>query len=97
MKSCIQLKLWPVILPAGSPLAVIKTNDNCSRTVVGIGFCADTPVDVIALRWIVDGFVTLIGIAETFAAGCLATTVVVGNDVPFTVDRVFTGSYPGNR
>ena len=64
---------------------------------VGIGFGADTPVDVIAFWWIVDRFITLIGIAETFATGCLAATVVVGNDVPFTVGRVFTGSYPGNR
>lgn len=64
---------------------------------IGIGFSANTPVDIVTLWWIVDRFVTLVAIAETFTATRLAATIVVRNDVSLAIGWVLTGADPGDR
>ena len=64
---------------------------------VGVGFGADTPVDVVVLGGVISGFVSLIAIAEAPSTIPLSATVVVGNDIALAVSRVFARTNPCHR
>jgi hypothetical protein len=65
--------------------------------VIGIGFGADTPVNIVVLGGIISGFVSLIAVAEAPSTFPFSATVVVGNDISLAVSRVFAGTNPGDR
>lgn len=64
---------------------------------VGIGFGAYAPVDVVVLGRVIGGLVSLVAVAETPPTFSLSATVIVGNDIALAVRRVFARTNPGDR
>ena len=64
---------------------------------IGIGFGTNTPVDIIAFRWVVHRSISLIPVTEALATGCLTAAIIVGDDVTLTIYRIFASTDPGNR
>ena len=63
---------------------------------VGIGFGADTPVDIVVFGGLIDGLVTFVVIAEATIARTLTATVVIGNNVVPVVNRIAAGANPAD-
>ncbi len=64
---------------------------------VGIGFGADTPVNIVILRGVIGGLVSLIAVAEAPSTFPFSTTIVVGNNIALAVSRIFAGTNPCDR
>ena len=83
-------------LRAPCALAAVDANHYGGRTMVRVGFCANTPVDIVVFRWVVSRLVAFIPVAEASSAISFAATVVVRNDVAHTVRGILAGAYPGH-
>ena len=64
---------------------------------IGVGFGADTPVNIVVLGGVISGFVSFVAVAEAPPAFPFTTTVVIGNDISLAVSGVFAGTNPGDR
>ncbi len=64
---------------------------------IRVAFGPETPEDIVALARKVNGFVSFGPVTEAAGADGLAATVVVGNQIIFTVRWIVASAYPGNR
>ena len=75
---------------------LLKSNPEhySSGAIVNIALGAETPIGIIILLWSIYRHITLITVAHTAATARSPATVVVRDNVVFSIGWIATGAYP---